>query len=305
MSVAGTPIVVTHRLSKRYGSTEALRDLDLQIERGEVFGYLGPNGAGKTTTLRLLLGLLRPTSGGAEIDGLDTWSESVEVRRRVGYLSGEPALYGNLTGAQHIEYLGRLRRVSAQAAANRLAERLSLDLGRPARELSKGNRQKLALLLALMAQPELLVLDEPTGGLDPLAQQEFHALMREHTQRGGTVLLSSHVLSEVQRIADRVGVLREGELIALERLDDLRERSLHHIRATFAEAVDPGAFHGLPGLRNLRVEDHTLVCSAPETTLDALLKEVSRHTVVDFECAEAELEETFLAFYTQEAVHAS
>jgi ABC-2 type transport system ATP-binding protein len=303
--MASLPIVVTRGLTKRYGSTLALHDLDLEIERGEVFGYLGPNGAGKTTTLRLLMGLLRPTSGVAEVDGLDSWTDSVAVRRRVGYLSGEPALYGRLTGHQHVEYLGSLRGAPATPHAAELAERLDLDLDRPSQDLSKGNRQKLALLLALMAQPELLVLDEPTGGLDPLAQQEFHALMREHTARGGTVLLSSHILSEVQRTADRVGVLREGELIAVDRLDDLRERSLHHVRATFAVAVDPADYSGIPGLRHLRVEDRTLACSAPETALDALLKEVSRHTVLDFECAEAELEETFLTFYTKEAVGAA
>ena len=305
MASPSLPIVVTRGLCKRYGSTLALHDLDLEIERGEVFGYLGPNGAGKTTTLRLLMGLLRPTSGVAEVAGLDTWTDSVAVRSHVGYLSGEPALYGRLTGHQHVQYLGNLRGVPSRSKAAELAERLDLDLTRPSQDLSKGNRQKLALLLALMPEPELLILDEPTGGLDPLAQQEFHALVREHTSRGGTVLLSSHILSEVQRVADRVGVLREGELIAVDRLADLRERSLHHIRATFATAVDGADFSGIPGLRNLRVEDHTLACSAPETTLDALLKEVSRHTVLDFECAEAELEETFLTFYTKEAVGAS
>ena len=305
MASPSLPIVVTRGLSKRYGSTLALHDLDLEIERGEVFGYLGPNGAGKTTTLRLLMGLLRPTSGVAEVAGLDTWTDSVAVRSHVGYLSGEPALYARLTGHQHVQYLGNLRGVPSRSKAAELAERLDLDLTRPSQDLSKGNRQKLALLLALMPEPELLILDEPTGGLDPVAQQEFHALMREHTSRGGTVLLSSHILSEVQRVADRVGVLREGELIAVDRLADLRERSLHHIRATFATAVDEADFSVIPGLHNLRVEDHTLACSAPETTLDALLKEVSRHTVLDFECAEAELEETFLTFYTKEAVGAS
>jgi ABC-2 type transport system ATP-binding protein len=298
--MTGAAIVVTHGLTKRYGHTLALSDLSLEIERGEVFGYLGPNGAGKTTTLRLLAGLLRPTAGTAAIDGLDTWRQSVAVHRRIGYLSGEPALYGRLTGAQHVDYLGHLRGQDTTAAAVRLAERLDLDLGRHAQELSKGNRQKLALLLALMAQPDLLVLDEPTGGLDPLAQQEFYALLREHTVRGGTVLLSSHVLSEVQRIADRVGVLRSGRLIAVDRLDHLRERSLHHIRATFAEPVPEARFEGLVGVRDLRTEDHTFSCSAPESSLDAILKEVSRHTVVDFECAEAELEETFLAYYEKE-----
>lgn len=303
--MTGTSIVRTHGLTKHYGHTVALRDLDLEVQRGEVFGYLGPNGAGKTTTLRLLMGLLRPTRGAAEVDGLDTWRQSVEVRRRVGYLSGEPALYGKLTGAQHVDYLGHLRGSDSSAVARRFSERLDLDLGRPSRELSKGNRQKLALVLALMSMPDLLVLDEPTGGLDPLAQQEFYAIMRETTAEGRSVLLSSHVLSEVQRVADRVGVLREGRLIAVDRLDSLRERSLHHIRATFADAVDPAAFAVLPGVRDLHFDDHSLRCSAPETALDAVIKEVGRHTVVDFECAEAELEETFLAYYEKEAVHAS
>lgn len=156
-----------------------------------------------------------------------------------------------------------------------------------------------------MSEPELLVLDEPTGGLDPLAQQEFYAILQEHKASGRTVLLSSHVLSEVQRIADRVGVLRAGELIAVDRLDLLRERSFHHVRATFAQAVDPAPFASLPGVRDLTVQDQVLSCSAPESSLDALVKEVSRHTIVDFECAEAELEETFLAYYTREDAHAS
>jgi ABC-2 type transport system ATP-binding protein len=302
--MTGTSIVRTHGLTKHYGATVALRDLDLEVERGEVFGYLGPNGAGKTTTLRLLMGLLRPTSGAAEVDGLDAWRQSVEVRRRVGYLSGEPALYPKLTGAQHVAFLGHLRGKDGTAAAKRFAERLDLDLGRPSRELSKGNRQKLALVLALMSLPDLLVLDEPTGGLDPLAQQEFYAIVRETTADGRSVLLSSHVLSEVQRVADRVGVLREGRLIAVDRLATLRERSLHHIRATFADAVEPTTFAGLPGVRDLQVHDHSMSCSAPETALDAVIKEVGRHTVLDFECAEAELEETFLAYYEKEAVHA-
>ena len=303
--MTGTSIVRTHGLTKHYGHTVALRDLDLEVHRGEVFGYLGPNGAGKTTTLRLLMGLLRPTSGSAEVDGFDTWHQSVEVRRRVGYLSGEPALYGKLTGIQHVDYLGHLRGNDDSVVARRFAERLDLHLGRPSRELSKGNRQKLAMVLALMSLPDLLVLDEPTGGLDPLAQQEFYAIIRETTDEGRSVLLSSHVLSEVQRVADRVGVLREGRLIAVDRLATLRERSLHHIRATFADAVAPSDFATLPGVRNLRVADHSLACSAPETALDSLIKEVGRHTVLDFECAEAELEETFLAYYEKEAAHAS
>jgi ABC-2 type transport system ATP-binding protein len=291
------PVVEATGLGKRYGSAWALRDLDLSLQPGEVFGYLGPNGAGKTTTIRILLGLLRPTTGGAVVCGYDAWGQSVAVRRRVGYLPGEPATYGRMTGHQHIEYVSHLRGSSWFQRAGDLAERLDLDLGRPARDLSRGNRQKLALVLALMAPVDLLVLDAPTSGLDPLAQQEFHALVREHAAGGGTVLLSSHVLSEVQRVADRVGVLRAGRLVAVDRLDDLRSRSLHHVRATFEDAVRPGEFAALPRVLDLVVSDHTLTCSAPEDALDQIVKVLSRHTLRDLTCTEAELEETFLAYY--------
>jgi ABC-2 type transport system ATP-binding protein len=196
-------VVRTEGLTKAYGQRVALTDLCLEIGAGEVFGYLGPNGAGKTTTLRLLAGMLRPTSGRAHVLGYDAWRDSVEVHREMGYLSGEPALYDRLTGREHAAYLGFLRHHVTPDRVEELSVRLDLDLDRPARELSKGNKQKLALVLAMMSTPTLLVLDEPTGGLDPIAQQEFHQILREHTDGGGSVLLSSHVLSEVQRVADR------------------------------------------------------------------------------------------------------
>jgi ABC-2 type transport system ATP-binding protein len=296
--VADSEVIETLGLTKSYGQTRALRDLDLRIDAGEVFGYLGPNGAGKTTTLRLLMGLLRPSSGRALVLGLDSWRDSVRVRRDVGYLPGEPAFYRRMTGAQHLEYLAHLRGGGGAAAHGQaLARRLDLDLSRPATSLSKGNRQKLAVVLSMMSQPRLLLLDEPTSGLDPLVQQEFQTLLREHTDRGGSVLLSSHVLAEVQRLADRIGVVRAGRLIAVERLETLRAKSLHHVGATFADRVDAAEFAGLPGVRDLQLQDGTLRCSAPQSSLDALLKRVTRHEIVDFECAEAELEETFLTYY--------
>jgi len=298
-------VIRTHALTKAYGRKIALRDLDLTIMQGEIFGYLGPNGAGKTTTLRLLLGMLRPTSGRAEVLGLDAWGDAVAVHRRVGYVPGEPALYDRMTGRQHLDYFGHLRgHVDAKRSAG-LAERLDLDLGSPARALSRGNRQKLALVLALMSQPELLVLDEPTSGLDPLVQQEFYALLHEHTTAGGSVLLSSHVLGEVQRVADRIGVLRAGRLVAVERLDDMRGKALHHVTATFADTVSTADFATLPGVRDLVVSDHAMTCSAPQTALDGLLKEITRHTVIDFGCDEAGLEEMFMAYYGTEAAHAA
>lgn len=300
MFMTSDAVVRTTGLTKAYGSTLALRDVDLTIDPGEVFGYLGPNGAGKTTTIRLLMGMLKPTAGRAEVLGHDVWTDAVEVHRRVGYLPGEPALYDRMTGHQHVRYFAHLRHhapVADQRRAGELAKRLDLDLTRPARTLSKGNRQKLSVVLALMSAPPLLVLDEPTTGLDPFVQQEFHALVREHTGDGGSVLLSSHVLAEVQRVATRIGVVRGGRLIAVERLDDLRGRSLHHISAQFSGPVTAADFADGSQLRDVVVTGHTLTCSAPQSALDRLVKQLARHELVDFTCTEAELEETFMAYY--------
>ncbi|NKQ52445.1 ABC transporter ATP-binding protein [Amycolatopsis sp. K13G38] len=284
-------------LTKAYGTTMALREVGFAIELGEVFGYLGPNGAGKTTTLRLLMGMIRATAGTAEVLGMDSWRRSVPVHRAVGYVAGDPRLYDRLTGAQHVAYFGHLRGDPGEKRAAALADRLDLDLDRPARALSKGNRQKLAVVLALMSAPRVLVLDEPSSGLDPLVQQEFHALLREHTAAGGAVLLSSHVLAEVQRVADRIGVLRAGRLVAVDRVDELRAKSLHHIRARFADDVPAATFAAMPGVRDVAVVGHVLTCSAPEPALDTLVKAIAQHRLVDFECVEADLEETFLTYY--------
>jgi ABC-2 type transport system ATP-binding protein len=284
-------------LTKRFGSTQALRGVDLVVEPGDLFGYLGPNGAGKTTTLRLLMGLIRPTSGRAEVLGRDAWADRAEIHRPVGYVPGDVALYDRLTGQDHIDFIGHLHGLGPSGDAPKIAERLGLDLSRPARELSRGNRQKLALVLALMTRPELLVLDEPSSGLDPMVQREFHALLAEHAAGGGTVLLSSHVLSEVQRVATRIGVLNHGHVIAVEQLGELRAKSLHHVEAQFGGPVPREAFARIPGVRAVRLEGDTLHCDAPQLALDALLKEVARHDLLDFACTEAELEETFMAYY--------
>ena len=284
-------------LTKRFGRNTALEGVSFGIEPGEVFGYLGPNGAGKTTTIRLLMGLLRPTAGTARVLGLDAWRQPVEAHRRVGYVPGEPALYDRLTGHQHVAYCARLRHRDDAGRAAKLAARLGLDLGKPARTLSRGNRQKLAVVLAVMSRPRLLILDEPTSGIDPLVQQVFHEILREHTAEGGSALFSSHVLGEVERVADRIGVVRAGRLVAVERLQDLAARSLHRVRARFAEDVSATDFAGLPGVRDIVVEERALSCNAPQAALDALLKRISARRVEDFECAEAPLEETFLTYY--------
>ena len=299
-------------LSKRFRRLSALTDVSLEVRPGEVFGYLGPNGAGKTTTIRLVMGMLRPSAGTAAVGRRDCWRDPVGVHRRVGYVPGDASTYPRLTGAQHVEYFAHLRRGGPGGGEERLgvaeqrdraavlAERLDLDLARRSGTLSRGNRQKLALVLALMTPRPLLVLDEPSTGLDPLVQQEFHELLREHTGEGGSVLLSSHVLGEVQRVADRIGVLREGRLVAVEELQVLAAKSLHRVRASFLDEVTASDFERVPGVRDLLVSNgHVLTCNAPQQSLDALVKRVSEHSVDDFECAEADLEETFLAFYTK------
>jgi ABC-2 type transport system ATP-binding protein len=303
--MSGEALVRLAGLTKRFGRTTALDDVSLTIGPGEVFGYLGPNGAGKTTTIRLLMGMLRPTAGGALVLGLDAWRQSREVHGLVGYVPGEPALYDRLTGNQHIAYCSHLRHRDDSHLAARTASRLDLDLDRPARTLSRGNRQKLAVVLAVMSRPRLLVLDEPTSGIDPLVQQVFHAILLEHTAAGGSALFSSHVLGEVERVADRIGVVRAGKLVAVERLQDLAARSLHRVRARFAEDVSEEEFARVAGVRDLRLDGRTLTCSAPQAALDTLLKRVSTRQVEDFECSEAPLEETFLGYYGMDTAGAS
>ncbi|WP_051684112.1 ABC transporter ATP-binding protein [Blastococcus sp. URHD0036] len=301
MTGAGTAAVVECAgLTKRFGRTVALCDVDLVVGPGEVVGYLGPNGAGKTTTLRILMGFVRPTAGSARVLGRDAWREAARVHRDVGHLSGEPALHDRLTGREHVRATARLRGQDDLRRAMQIAGRLDLDLDRPARALSKGNRQKLAVVLAFMSDPLLLVLDEPTSGFDPLVQQEFQAMLAEHTAAGGSALLSSHVLGEVQRTADRIAVLRAGRLVAVEEMDVLRARSLHRVRASFADPVAASDFAGVLGLRDLVVTAETLTCSAPAAALDALVGRLAGHRLLDLECTEADLEETFLAFYGSE-----
>ena len=284
------------KLTKHYGDHPALTEVSFTVLRGEVFGYLGPNGAGKTTTLRLLMGFLRPTAGQAEILGHNCWSAAAEVHRRVGYVSGDVALYDRMTGTELLRYLASLRGGVDWSYVADLAQQLEVELDRPLKVLSTGNRQKVAIVQALMSRPDLLLLDEPTRGLDPLGQQRVHDLLRAQVARGGAVLLSSHVLSEVQQVADRVGILRDGRLVGVERLDDLRAKSLHHVSVRFDDPVEATEFR-LPGVRDVRIEGGVLSCSASRSALDALLKAVAAHRIVDLECEEASLEDMFLAYY--------
>ena len=295
----GLPIE-TVRLSKTYGaSVEALTDLDLRVESGEVFGYLGPNGAGKSTTIRLLLGLIRPTAGSATVFGIDTWRRPVEAHARVGYLPGDLRLSDRLTGGEQLESFARLRGGLDARLRVELCERLGVVLDRPIRHLSKGNRQKLGLVQAFMHRPDLVVLDEPTSGLDPLLQSEVRALIRETAGDGRTVFLSSHSLDEVQHVADRVGIIRSGRLADVDSVDRLRERSLRHVTITFAEAVDSARFAALDGVRVVSASGAVIRLAAPEPAMDAVVKHAAAHRIIDLVSQPADLEEIFLELYRE------
>jgi ABC-2 type transport system ATP-binding protein len=294
------PAIATAGLSKTYpGGVEALVDLDLTVERGEVFGYLGPNGSGKSTTIRLLLGLIRPTRGRAALLGLDTRLDGVASRRVVGYLPGDLRLSDRLTGREQLDSLARLRGGVASGYRDELCERLDVVLDRPIRQLSRGNRQKLGLVQAFMHRPELVVLDEPSAGLDPLLQSELRGLHRETASSGATVFLSSHSLDEVQHVAHRVGIIRAGRLTDVDAVESLRERALRHVTVTFAGPVDAESFGQLDGVRVVGVDGPVLRLSAPETAMDTLLKAVATHRVVDFVSQPADLEEIFLELYRE------
>lgn len=289
----------TSALTKFYGKHRGVLDLNLEVRQGEIFGYLGPNGAGKTTTIRLLLDFIRPSGGRATLWGLDAHRESQAIRRRVGYLPGELALYDRLTGQELLRYLANLRGGVTWSYVEALARRLECDLSRPIRTLSRGNKQKLGLLQALMHRPELLILDEPTSGLDPLMQQEFYRLLAEVRAEGRTVFLSSHNLPEVERICDRVGIIREGRLIAVEEVAALKARALRRLELHFAAPVPEAAFARLEGVRDVRVEGTTLHCTI-SGRVDAVIKAAAQFEVVNIVSHEPGLEEIFLAYYTPE-----
>jgi ABC-2 type transport system ATP-binding protein len=299
--MSSAPAIETVGLTKTYGgAVQALVDLDLRVERGEVFGYLGPNGAGKSTTIRLLLGLIRPTSGRASIFGHDAHADGVAARREAGYLPGDLRLSDRLTGREQLDSLARLRGGVDVALRDALCERMQVDLDRPIRQLSKGNRQKIGIVQAFMHRPELVVLDEPTSGLDPLLQNEVRALLRETVAEGRSVFISSHSLDEVQHVADRVGIIRRGRLIDVDAVDNLRERSLRHVTVTFPSPPDPDAFADIDGVRVVSVDGFTLKLSCSESAMSALVKRIAEHDIVDLVSQPADLEEIFLELYRQD-----
>jgi len=294
--MSATAIIETDQLTKRYGPVRGMCEVSIAVERGEVYGFLGPNGAGKTTTIRTLLDLLHPTSGTATLFGLDSHEQSREIRARLGNLPGDFACDPRLTGREFLEFCAEARGMNGLGSASLHAQRFEADLDRRIGELSRGNRQKIGLIQALFHNPELLMLDEPTTGLDPLMQEEFLAVVTEHRDRGGTVFLSSHDLDEVERACDRVAIIREGRIAAVERVADLRGRSYHHVSIEFDSPADGTEFRRIPGVRELQV-DGPRVSFKISGPLDPVVKAAARHNVLDMELTEPTLEEVFLTFY--------
>lgn len=304
--MASDSVIEIKGLTKTYGAgkkaTLALNQLDLTVKRGEIFGYLGPNGAGKTTTIRLLLDLIRPSAGSAKIFGLDIRADSVEIHRRIGFLPGELSLWEGRTGDQIINYVASVRGDARGIVkhAEELAERLDLDTSKKVRDLSSGNKRKLGLVIAMMHSPELLILDEPTGGLDPLVQQTFHEMMDEYRAKGKTVFLSSHVLSEVQAICDRVGILRDGELKAVESVEKITNVEFHWIDVLFRDTVPAGLqqqLERLPSITDVSTNG-ARVRMRMVGDFDPLLRAISSGYVEMLHIEEPSLEEIFLAFYS-------
>lgn len=291
-------VIRTEGLTKFYGKHRGLVDLTFEVEAGQVVGYLGPNGSGKTTTIRLLLDFIRPTSGRAEVFGLDARTDSLEIRSKVGFLPGELNAYDGMTGWEILTYYSNLRGGVDWGYAESLADRLELDLTRKIRNLSKGNKQKVGLVQAFMARPELLILDEPTGGLDPLMQQEFYRLVLDAKEEGQTVFLSSHVMTEVEKVADRVGIIREGRLVLDEDVATLKARALRQLEIHFGEPVSLADFQDIPGVREMSVEGNELKCTVAGS-VDELIKAAARFEVLNVSSQEPDLEDIFLDYYRE------
>jgi ABC-2 type transport system ATP-binding protein len=292
------PVIQTNNLTYRYGDFTAVRDLNLDVQQGEIFGFLGPNGAGKTTTIRALMNFLFPTEGTATILGLNSRQDTMEIRRRVGYLPAELKMWENWHGTQYIKWLEKVHKKPLMQEARRLAESLDYDLDRSLQGLSTGMKRKMGLIASMVHQPELLIMDEPTNGLDPLMQQVYISLMREAQQKGCTIFISSHNLQEVETICDRVGIIRDGEMKAVETVEVLTHVAFRWLRLTFEQAVDKSKFESMTGVNDVIAENHTLRIQLGGTTdINVLLKQAVELGVSDLDMEHPTLEEIFLTYY--------
>src|SRR6266436_6213176 len=293
-----TAIIEVEGLTKSYGSKRGIIDVSFQVEEGEVFGFLGPNGAGKTTTIRLLMALLRADAGTACIAGLDCWQHSVEIKRLVGYLPGEPALDPGLTGGQILEYFGHLRGGVDQAYLKQLIKRLDLDPSRKFRQYSSGNKRKVVLIQAFMHRPRLLILDEPTSGLDPLNQHEFDRMVNEVRAEGRTVFLSSHILSEVEKTCTRVAIIRAGSIVRIGGIAEDAAIKRYEMTITFGTAVPVDAFKAVEGVAEVEASDQGRTLRLEmQGPADAVIKAAARYPVVALSSHEPSLEDIFMRYY--------
>ena len=291
-----TAVIHTERLTKSYGPHRGITELDLDVQEGEIFGFLGPNGAGKTTTMRVLLDLIRPTSGRAEVFGIETTADPVAIHRRIGYLPGEFDLYDRLTGAQTIEYFANLRGGVDAGYVAELIERLDLDPSRRFKEYSRGNKQKVGLVVALQHRPDLLILDEPTAGLDPLVQQTFFAIVREARAEGRSIFLSSHIIDEVDRTCDRVAIIREGRLVQVDRIEAIRRLAFHHVELSFSTPVAPAIFESIDGVSAVETGGNTISMRV-NGPIGSVIAAAAPHGLLDVVSREPNLEDVFLAQY--------
>jgi len=306
--MASAAVLDIRGLSKVYGSgakqTVALDNLNLDVQAGEIFGFLGPNGAGKTTTIRLLLDLIRPSAGTATIFGMDVREQSVEIHRRIGFLPAELSLWDGRSGAQIMQFVANVRGDSKKFIKDgmEIAQQLQLDTSKKVRDLSSGNKRKLGLVLAMMHSPELLILDEPTNGLDPLVQQTFHDMLHEHREQGKTVFLSSHVLSEVQAICDRVGILRDGDLKAVESVEKMTRVEFRWVEVRFRDAIPdsvPQKLASMPAVSAVESNGRRLSVGLTGD-FDPMLRIISQGYVESLQVDEPSLEDIFLAYYSDE-----
>ena len=290
--------IVTYNLSKKYPGTNkfALKGLDLDVHKGEVYGYLGPNGAGKSTTIRLLMNFIQPTAGEAKINGYDSVSESTEAKSQVGYLAGELSLYPKMTGWQFLDYMASLQPPKRTGYRKELARRFKAELNKKISELSKGNRQKVGIIQAFMHEPDILILDEPTSGLDPLMQEEFFALVRETKKRGASLFISSHNLTEVQKMCDKVGFIREGKLIAEQSINDFSDGSVQTYDISFATPAPIDELRRIPHAKIRKNTDHYITIKL-RGSLKPLFQILARHKVNSIDRRDLSLEEEFLEFY--------
>jgi ABC-2 type transport system ATP-binding protein len=291
-------IIEVEGLTKSYGGKRGIVDVSFQVEEGEVFGFLGPNGAGKTTTIRVLMALLSADSGKARIAGLDCWQQSLEIKRLIGYVPGEPSLDPGLTGGQILEYFAHLRGGFDRTYLKQLIQRLDLDPSRKFRQYSSGNKRKVVLIQAFMHRPRVLILDEPTNGLDPLNQQEFGRMVKEVRDDGRTIFLSSHILSEVEQICTRVGIIREGRLVRIGGVAEVKDIKRYEITITFADAVPAEAFAKLDGVASMEtLADGHALRLAVQGSADAVIKAAAQYPVVSLTSHEPSLEDIFLRYY--------